>query len=229
LLALRIARGRPGWMSHALRGAIGEAKRNGLDYIYVGASTAVVFSLFGFIVGRQADQLSRLSRTDPLTGLSNARELFERLDAALARSHRRAEPLAMLVIDLDGLKDINDRYGHRAGDEALRRLADVIRSQLRRTDVGARWGGDEFAVIAPGTSAPAAMALAERIRALILQQNAEASLSVSIGVAPFDPNACRRPVDPDALMGVADAAMYEAKRRGRNTVAVGVGMQGAGP
>ena len=223
LLALRVVRRRPVGTINAIRGALREVKRERVDYLYVAVSTAAAFSSFGFIVGRQADQLSRLSRTDPLTGLSNVRELFERLETELARSRRRAERLTMLVIDLDGLKGINDQFGHRAGDEALRRVADVIRSELRRTDVGARWGGDEFAVLAPRTSGPTGVAIAERIRTSILQQRADAPLSVSIGVASFDPSVDRIPIDADALMHAADAAMYDAKRRGRNTVVVAGG------
>lgn len=103
-----------------------------------------------------------LSETDVLTGLANARGLFDRLEAELARSRRYHEPLALLLVDLDGLKRINDRHGHHAGDEAIRSLAAVIRFQLRESDVGARWGGDEFAVLAPNTSEHDAVALAAR-------------------------------------------------------------------
>lgn len=217
LLALRTSRRIAGDVP-VLRRAIREAARNRLDYIYIGASTALVLSVFGFILGRQADQLDRLSRTDPLTGLLNARGFFERIDLELARSRRYGGPLAMLVIDLDGLKNINDRYGHRAGDAALRSLADVIRSQLRGTDVGARWGGDEFAVLAPGASRSAAVDLAERVRGLVLQRSAECRLSASIGVATVDSASSPDERSPDRLMQAADAAMYAAKRRGRNNV-----------
>lgn len=217
LLALRTLRERSG-RGRALRRAIREVARNRDDYVYVGASTALVLSAFGFILGCQADQLRRLSRTDALTGLLNARGLFERLDVELARARRYGGSLAMLVIDLDGLKRINDRYGHRAGDEALRSLADVIRSQLRDTDVGARWGGDEFAVLAPGTSRSAALDLAERVRSLILQRKAGWPLSASIGVATIDAASSPDERTADRLMHDADRAMYEAKRRGRNKV-----------
>jgi Diguanylate cyclase, GGDEF domain len=166
LSAVRLARRRHRFCASSLRGATGEVAADRPDYIDVGVSTAVAFTLFGCILGRQADRLAELSETDPLTGLSNARGFLDRLDAELARSRRYREPLGLLSVDLDGLKSINDRYGHRAGDDAIRSVADVIRSELRES-VGARWGGDEFAVLAPSTSRVAALALAERIRALI--------------------------------------------------------------
>jgi diguanylate cyclase (GGDEF)-like protein len=181
-------------------------------------STAVAFTLFGYILGRQADWLAELSETDPLTGLSNARGFFDRLGAELARSRRYREPLALLSVDLDGLKSINDRYGHRAGDVAIRSVAEVIRSELRESDLGARWGGDEFAVLAPSTSRVAALALAERIRGLIPQRSTRWPLSVSVGVATVDPNTDGEDIDSATLMRAADAAMYEAKRSGRDRV-----------
>jgi diguanylate cyclase (GGDEF)-like protein len=188
-------------------------------YVYVAASTALAFGLFGYVLGRQADRLAALSETDALTGLSNARALFKQLDVELARSRRYREPLALLLVDLDDLKSINDRYGHRAGDEALRSLAAVIRSQLRETDVGARWGGDEFAIVAPRTSKVAALALAERIRHLIPDQSAPLALAASLGVASVDPESDSEFVDAPTLMRAADAAMYTAKRGGKNSVA----------
>jgi diguanylate cyclase (GGDEF)-like protein len=220
LLGMRLAlRGRRSDRT-SLRGAVRElVTADSVGYIYVGASTAVVFGLFGYILGRQADRLAVLSETDVLTGLTNARGFFDRLDRELARSRRYREPLALLLVDLDGLKDINDRYGHRAGDEAIRSLADVIRSQLRETDVGARWGGDEFAILAPRTSEFAALALAERIRALIPGHSADWPLSGSVGVTAIDPRTDGQLVDSATLMRAADVAMYQAKRGGKNRVA----------
>ena len=216
--AVRLARHRRRFWPMSLRVATREAAADSPDYIYVGMSTAVAFALFGYILGRQADCLAELSVTDPLTGLSNARGLFDRLDGELARSRRYREPIALLSVDLDGLKSINDRYGHRAGDDAIRSVAGVIRSELRESDVGARWGGDEFAVLAPTTSRVAALALAERIRALIPQRSTPLPLSVSVGVATLDPNTDGENVDSATLMRAADAAMYEAKRSGRDRV-----------
>lgn len=218
MLAVRRARHGRRSGSTSLRGAGREVVAHPPDYIHVGMSTAVAFTLFGYILGRQADRLAELSKTDALTGLFNARGLFDRLDAELARSRRYREPLALLFVDLDGLKSINDRYGHRAGDDAIRSLADVIRSELRESDVGARWGGDEFAVLAPSTSKVAALALAERIRALIPERSTRWPLSASVGVATLAPRTDGAVVDPATLMRAADAAMYEAKRSGRNRV-----------
>jgi diguanylate cyclase (GGDEF)-like protein len=217
---VRLARAARRAGSDVARGAIRESGADRPDYIYVGASTAVAFTIFGYVLGRQADRLAELSETDDLTGLSNARGLVDRLDAELARSRRYREPLALLLVDLDGLKSINDRYGHRAGDDAIRGVADVIRCELRESDVGARWGGDEFAVLAPSTSPVAALALAERIRALIPERSTRWPLSASVGVATLDPNTDGEITDSATLMRVADAAMYEAKRSGRNRVVV---------
>jgi diguanylate cyclase (GGDEF)-like protein len=220
LLAVRGPRRDPDTGSTSWRRALREAADHPRDYVYVGVSTALAFAAFGYVVGRQADRLAELSETDPLTRLANARRLFDRLETELARARRYREPLALLLVDLDGLKRINDRFGHPAGDEAIRRLADVIRSQLRETDVAARWGGDEFAVLAPSTSKDAAAALAERIRALIPQEPAPWQLSGSLGVAVIDPPSDEGIVDSATLMRAADAALYEAKRTGRNRVVV---------
>ena len=202
------------------RKALRAAANDPRDYLYVGVSTALAFAVFGYVLGRQADRLAELSETDPLTGLSNVRGLCERLDIELARSRRYREPLALLLVDLDGLKRINDRFGHHAGDDAIRGVADAIRSELRETDLGARWGGDEFAVLAPSTHTHAAIALAERIRALIPKQRTQWHLTGSVGVATIDPNGEADIEDSATLMRTADAALYEAKRTGRNRVVV---------
>jgi diguanylate cyclase (GGDEF)-like protein len=218
LCAVRLGRRAPPRRAVSLRGALREVAGNLPDYLYVGSSTAIALALFGFTLGNQADQLADLSETDPLTGLTNARGLSERLETELARLRRYREPLSLLLLDLDGLKTINDRYGHRAGDEAIRSLADVIRSQLRDTDLGARWGGDEFAVLAPNTSKADALSLAERIRSLVPERGGQWPLSGSVGVATVDPKTDGGLVSKVALMRAADAAMYEAKRLGRNRV-----------
>jgi diguanylate cyclase (GGDEF)-like protein len=188
------------------------------DYVYVGVSTAIAFALFGIILGQQADRLADLSETDALTGLRNARGLSERLEAEIARFARYHQPLALLLVDLDGLKHTNDRFGHHAGDVALRHVADAIRAELRATDVGARWGGDEFAILAPNTPQLAALTLAERIRTLIARQDVRWPLTASIGVAVAEATQGEERMSAATLMQAADSALYEAKHRGRNTV-----------
>jgi two-component system cell cycle response regulator len=188
------------------------------------ARTAL-FALFGYALGRQIDELAELSETDPLTRLLNARGFASRLHAELKRAKRYQEPLSLLFLDLDGLKYINDRYGHRAGSDALRAVASVIRAELRETDTGARWGGDEFTILAPRTDTGKATAFAERIRTSIAQRAALWPTTVSIGIATLGDGE-EGPADAQRLIRDADRGMYEAKRRGKNTV-VAVQQNGA--
>jgi diguanylate cyclase (GGDEF)-like protein len=124
-----------------------ELLANRLTYIYVFVATALVFIVLGYVLGRQADELRRLSMTDALTGLSNRHAFQVRLRDEWRRSRRYHAPLALLLIDVDGLKRVNDEQGHEAGDRVLREVAGALRHTLRGTDIGARWGGDEFAII----------------------------------------------------------------------------------
>ena len=186
------------------------------SYVFVGATTAVIFGLFGYLLGRKVDALAQLSETDPLTGLLNARGFSARLCDELKRSRRYSEPLTLLFFDLDGLKDINDRHGHRAGSMALRKAARVIRSELRETDVAARWGGDEFTLIAQKTGAETGMALADRIRRRIADRMVAWPLTASVGVATVDLQNTAA-LEATALLREADLAMYEAKKRGKNS------------
>jgi diguanylate cyclase (GGDEF)-like protein len=189
-------------------------------YAYVGLSTFVAFALFGRALGRQADRLYDLSRTDPLTRLRNRRAIEERLEAEFQRSLRYGAPLSALLVDLDGLKELNDRRGHRVGDQALAALAAAILRGSRLADVTARWGGDEFAILAPSTGRGEALRLAERVRTLAHEEAGSPELiTVSIGVATLD--AASRFMSPEALIRAADAALYEAKRTGRNRVVAG--------
>jgi diguanylate cyclase (GGDEF)-like protein len=124
-------------------------------------------------------------------------------------------------VDVDQLKYVNDVHGHAAGDQVIRSFASAITMTLRDTDIGGRWGGDEFLIIAPGTAGGAAATLAERLRFELDKREAtgEAKATASVGVATFDPNA-EPHEDPDALVQAADAALYRAKAAGRNRVSV---------
>ena len=191
-----------------------EVKKDLPTFLYVTVSTIAVFSAFGYVLGRQADALIELARADPLTGLRNPRAFEERLAEEVARALRYRTPLSLLMADVDGLKAINDHGGHHAGNVALRAVADALRQDARQTDLAARVGGDEFALLAPSTSAGEALALAERMRCRVAEQTA-AGATVSVGVATLD----LEQADATALVRAADAALYEAKRRGRNQVA----------
>jgi diguanylate cyclase (GGDEF)-like protein len=192
-----------------------ELERDFGAFLYVTASTMVVFFAFGYVLGRQADALLDLSRTDPLTGLRNQRAFEERLAEEVARAGRYGGPLSLLIADVDSLKAVNDRGGHHEGNLALRAVADAIRKDARQTDLAARIGGDEFALLAPSTVATEAVALGDRIRCLVAEQDAVA-VTISVGVATLG---AERP-DAEALLQAADAALYEAKHRGRNQVVV---------
>src|SRR5688572_25031568 len=186
-------------------------------FTYVTTSTLVVFAAFGLALGRQADELVRWLSTDVLTGLLTRRAFLERLGQEHERLQRYPQPLSVLLLDVDGLKAINDRGGHASGDAALRAIGDAIRRGLRAADTGCRFGGDEFAVMAPEADEPAARVLAERIRSLAEAMSLPGGLrvTVSLGVA------CAAPGEgwtPPGILERADRALYEAKRTGRNRV-----------
>jgi diguanylate cyclase (GGDEF)-like protein len=171
----------------------------------------------GVAFNRMADELNARARTDDLTGLPNFRAFRERIDVEIARAARYPEQFGILVLDLDHFKKYNDRFGHLAGNDALQRVAEVIRETVRAVDFPARYGGEEFAVILPQIDGALIIPIAERIRAGVeaLPATAEgATMTVSIGAAifPFDGNGA------DALFHAADQRLYEAKRLGRNRV-----------
>jgi diguanylate cyclase (GGDEF)-like protein/PAS domain S-box-containing protein len=154
------------------------------------------------------DHLRQQAAHDPLTGLANYRQLAEVLDTEIKRSERTGREFAVLLFDLDGLKKINDRYGHMTGSHALCRVADVL-SFCRDIDTAARYGGDEFAVVLPETGAEAARQVAERICNSIASDHKGPKLSVSMGVAVYPRDGQRI----EALLRAADVAMYEMKAR----------------
>jgi diguanylate cyclase (GGDEF)-like protein len=197
----------PAWVVHEVAG-------DPILYAYLSVSTAAAFAIIGRVLGARADDLRILSNTDPLTGLVNRRALHGRLVEEMARVERHGKPATLLLIDLDGLKRINDRQGHRVGDAALCALASALHECSRESDLVARVGGDEFVVLAAETKADEALALAGRIRDYLLRgTEASPALTVSIGVSE-----ARRgdSLSPERLLSQADEALYAAKNGGGN-------------
>jgi diguanylate cyclase (GGDEF)-like protein/PAS domain S-box-containing protein len=153
------------------------------------------------------DHLRQQAAKDSLTGLANYRHLVDVLDSEIRRSERTSREFALLLFDLDGLKQVNDRYGHLTGSQALCRLANVLSIGCRDIDTAARFGGDEFALVLPETSEEPAKLVARRICESLANDGRKPKLSVSVGVALYPANGERL----DALLGAADVALYAMK------------------
>jgi two-component system cell cycle response regulator len=154
------------------------------------------------------EQIRHLALTDPLTGLANYRRLLDVLDSEMKRYGRTVRSFAVLLLDLDGLKKINDAHGHLVGSHALCRVANILRIHCRAIDTAARYGGDEFAVVLPETEGEAAQQVAKRISEQLRNDGEEPPISVSVGAAIF-------PQDGktiDDLLAQADRALYREKR-----------------
>ncbi|MBP2290796.1 GGDEF domain-containing protein [Azospirillum rugosum] len=167
----------------------------------------------------QAD-LDQLATIDPLTGAFNRRAFFRHAEREIARARRTGEPLALLLLDLDRFKRINDRFGHQAGDELLRAFAETVTARLRKSDLFGRYGGEEFCLLLPNTDRTGARTLAEGLRVDFARRAVDFDgqriiASVSIGIAE-----CGSSADLDTALADADTALYQAKRNGRNQVAV---------
>jgi diguanylate cyclase (GGDEF)-like protein len=161
---------------------------------------------------------SGTARTDALTGLPNSRALHEHLQRQIARARRDGTAMAVMVVDLDNFKRINDQEGHAAGDAVLRQVAEAMRDCIRAGDLAARFGGDEFALVLSPVQPRDAEAVADRLlasMAVLRQAHPDSDIGASIGIAWFD----RPPSDPDAALRRADQAMYVSKvgGKGRHT------------
>ncbi len=191
-------------------------------YVYELIGTSLVFGVLGFLAGRRADRLAASEREfrelavhDELTGLGNRREFEERYRRAVGRSFRFREPLSLLLVDIDSLKTINDRWGHAIGNDALRHVAGILESEKRTDDTAARWGGDEFVLLMPGAESAAAQRVAERILEKTRTSRLGATampVTVTIGIASDVASAPEHD-----YFDTADRALYAGKRAGRDT------------
>ncbi len=173
--------------------------------------------------------ITKQAATDGLTGLANHREFQDQLRREMERAQRFALPVALVLLDLDDFKAVNDRYGHLAGDTVLRGVAATLRLLIREIDGAARYGGEEFAIILPGTTAEGAARLAERIRLAIGERPVVADgrnvgVTASFGVAAIPEDGTTQV----ELIAAADAALYRAKHGGKNRVAVSTGAREPG-
>ncbi|MFV3126009.1 GGDEF domain-containing protein [Niveispirillum sp. KHB5.9] len=187
-----------------------ERQRHLLDNLVAGRTSELRHALAA---------LERLAGMDPLTEVMNRRRFMEMAAAELARADRTGRPVAVAMLDLDHFKQINDRHGHLAGDEALKLVARQLAKQCRVSDLLARFGGEEFVLLLPETGLAGAMTMLERVRVAIAgsgfrHDGRAISLTASIGLAVRED----RPESLDRLLARADHALYEAKRGGRNRV-----------
>lgn len=175
---------------------------------------------------QRIDSLETENITDPLTRVFNRRYLDRRLDEEVARSRRYALPLSILMLDIDHFKQVNDTYGHQAGDVTLTTLGNLLKTAIRELDVVARYGGEEFLVICTNTAIDGAGLVAERIRKLVESLRIDIpvdnrgsqsiQIHISIGVAGL----CAKADTKEKLVQVADQALYRAKKEGRNRVVI---------
>lgn len=166
------------------------------------------------------EKVMRQARTDGVTGLLNHRAFYRELDREVSRQKRYGGNLSLIMVDLDGLKKVNDTFGHRAGDSAIRHVAQKIKLCIRQTDIAARYGGDEFAIILPNTQLEDAMVVARRLVKLvsgksILFDHQELNISVSVGLGEL-----KADTSLEDLMNRADMALFEAKTAGKNRMQV---------
>jgi diguanylate cyclase (GGDEF)-like protein len=194
------------------------AKRNSEESLLLLQSFMGVKSVMSLVLAalvaeyrRVETQLLHQAVTDPLTGLSNYRKFIDSLDAEIKRAQRTERPFAILFLDLDKLKIINDRFGHIAGNQALCRVANALRGSCRAIDTVARFGGDEFAAILPEADKGAAHQVAERVAARLAAENIGPLITVSAGVAVYPKDGDRA----ESLMSAADSVLYRAKGRER--------------
>jgi diguanylate cyclase (GGDEF)-like protein len=209
----------------------GELRGQASLYLYMLITTGVVLATFGYILGEREDRLQQLNRrldlaagTDSLTGMKNRRFFLERLEEECRRAERGDHSFTLLLFDLDHFKRVNDTLGHPVGDRVLKSFAAILEASMRRSELAARVGGEEFAVLLPGASLEEGQFAAERLRKAVQQGVAEAAglppnwiVTVSAGVTSTENVSL---LEPNHLMTIADRGLYQAKEAGRNRVGV---------
>lgn len=187
--------------------------------IWIWLFVAIIDLAFGFKSGRLIQELYRGRFKDSLTGLNNREFFYLFLREQLAKTRKNSSQTALIMIDIDDFKQVNDRHGHIAGDKVLKMVADVFRKHIRSSDVAVRWGGEEFAIVLPGTTTEGAHLLAERLRRHVEKQEfvykgRRLQVTISLGVAAVD-----KYVGAEGLVELADKALYKAKME-KNIVSV---------
>ncbi|WP_448549345.1 GGDEF domain-containing protein [Thalassotalea fusca] len=196
-----------------------ELETNSGVYLYMLFGTMIVFTLFGYYVGEKEDNSEMLSFRDPLTGVFNVRYFRERLKEEIIEAHRDNTPLTLIYFDLDHFKNVNDKYGHAVGDEALVTVCHAASKVLRKHEILARVGGEEFVGLLPRCSLEDGLHTAERLikkvsaTPIAINANNQFFITVSAGVATL-----AEEDDDNTLYTKADSGLYKAKNNGRNRV-----------
>jgi diguanylate cyclase (GGDEF)-like protein len=175
------------------------------------------FLIVAILVGstrRLLDRERELANTDSLTGLLNHRAFYHAAGIELDRARRYGHPLSMIYMDLDAFKQLNDQYGHMAGDRVLQAVAHAIQGNVRTSDIVARLGGDEFGVVLPEASVDAAQAVATKLQRVVAERTAQVEFGPPVALCQGVVTFLRAPESVDHLVGMADRLMYEAKRSG---------------
>ena len=200
---------------------VDEVRTHLFYYTYELIGTCLLFAVAGFFMGLRTDRLRagrdrfrELAARDDLTGLPNRRLFGDHYARVVSRSHRFRQPMSLLLVDVDGLKEINDRWGHMAGNAALRHVARLVRERKRTEDLAARWGGDEFVLLLPGADASSAERVAREIVHAAQRSRLKTPpgpVTVTIGIA----TGIASSPDHD-FFTAADQALYEGKKAGRS-------------